>query len=363
MSSNGSTIHTIIGGNSYGAICSILTLDKLLSGQLSTDKVIFYLDENVNYSSLKPDITSLFRRKSINLSFETKIIPNFNQLAIGEAQIDLDLCGGDIIDIRSGSNIHGALVLNELQKNIIFHNPITICMASARNDRVHVIKYGINGNERHSNSLPVDGSGDLEFFLKSIVKDNCKVQKKEVSVTYIKGKTTNVLNNYIKEEGKNPENSIKIMNEYLNIRGVTGDANDNHGFIYEEFMHLIILKFAKKIEESFSDFEMWTNVKINNINLDGGREEDVLCRIGSTIILMSQKHIVSSNEKANERILDEELSRMSGIFSNAGVYDLKKFVVTPNPRPDGEGSPRVREIKLGDVPKELQKIVNKLLEK
>ena len=170
---------SVLSKTSYNTYNSILSLQKMLLRISKQVSEIIILGDSITIKETNFNKKhKLLLEEKIGLEIQVMEIPSLNDLASGEKMLQFDLQKGDIIDLRPGSSIHLALLLQQSQMATrIGQSPITLCVPSARGNRIHLAKIGNKGVE-NSITQSIVGSGDLNAFVQSILREDEYIEKK-----------------------------------------------------------------------------------------------------------------------------------------------------------------------------------------
>lgn len=348
MQINSPNLHTVVG-NYYGSICSSLSLFKLTSGNNipTIGKIYYYIDSEKRASDFEKNLSSFIERKKYDIKYEIITIPTLNELSFGSEKLILQVSSGDIIDLRPGSNIHCALFLEEIRSNLILISPITFCMVSPSSQTVQIIKFS-NGGIVNAREHPIPVIGDLESALFEL---NGSISKKKI-IEKQSIKRTDLLMKFTSSEGMNSNKTIEVLNSISADNQKSSNNSDNYGMNYEKIAQYFIEDYLSDNSKDYLDIiEFWSNIEfVSNQSRRVIREEDIICRIGTDILVFSLKFI--KNEKNKNNVLDDEVKRLSGLFSNIVPKEkIHRFSVSPYPRYKGNdvSNHHVKEIKVSEI--------------
>ena len=354
--------------NPYSTFTSLLTISNLLDDTSNPISKIFLCSDDFTIFNKK--LIKYLERKT-EAKIELIQMPELNELLISKNTLELGIENGDFIDLRPGSSIHSAFILNEIIKKNI--SPILL-IPSSRGDRIHVTEIGIDGHE-NSASHQVLGIGDLHAFMLSMCRNDEFYEKKEISSNHQNEDLILKLESFCEVE-KNPTSTVEelrlMMKEILTLReiksiGLKG-KDSKYGFYYEEIAKKIIINFLNLNKDNLEHIEFFMNVE-QKINLSHNktrgdtkfREEDILCRIGTQIIIISMKFW--SSRRRFESELEEESKRVSGLFNNNMPKEsIHKFIINPQSLEGDKEYFDVKHLRINQFKIELNKLVEKYLD-
>jgi len=162
-------LFSIISLNPYNTFTSVSTIINLLkSTENEITKVILCGDD----IDLNPKLWEYFELKN-KVNVELFPIPKINDFLTSKNSFNFGIKDDDLVDIRPGSNIHSAFILNEINsKNI---SP-TLLIPSSRGDRINIAKTDLNGYKA-SKSLPFVSKGDLHALMLSLCHEDESYEK------------------------------------------------------------------------------------------------------------------------------------------------------------------------------------------